>query len=47
MDNPKGSLLGNSEKEAMKMGTQAVPDLCHKMADTSLLFEMKKTKNKQ
>lgn len=44
MDNPKGSLVGNSEKGGVKTGTQAIPDLCHKMADTSLLFEMKNKK---
>lgn len=36
------SLLGSSGKGGVKMGAQAVPDLCHKMADTPLLFEREK-----
>lgn len=48
-DHPRGaaSLLGSRGKGGMTLGAQAVPGLCHKMADTSLLFERKKPKNKQ
>lgn len=34
--------LGSPGKGGVKMGAQAVPDLCHKVADTSLLLERRK-----
>lgn len=43
-DHPRGaaSLLGSRGRGGVRMGAQAVPGLCHKMADTSLSFERRK-----